>query len=272
MAVQGNICLLRPRCATSAMPPHRLPLRYGHRYADRRPWPVGRHDHLHRLRCGGSGCAGVRLRRHAGALHAWAAASTLKAADVGADLVGKVEEGLEEDDPRNAAVIADQAGDNVGDCAGMAADIFEPYEVTIVSALILGLALMRMTGDVYWIVFPLLVRFIGQLDRRHLLGAGAGADRREGQRLARDGDCLRSLLRHHHLLLLRAGPDLHPRPRMPSTAASAGHGFRRRHLHRRTPRPGQRRRDQAKPSSRKSPRARGYGFRHHDPQRPGGRS
>ncbi len=84
-----------------------------------------------------------------------------KAADVGADLVGKVEEGLEEDDPRNAAVIADQVGDNVGDCAGMAADIFESYEVTIVSALILGLALMRITGDIYWIVFPLLVRAIG---------------------------------------------------------------------------------------------------------------
>jgi K(+)-stimulated pyrophosphate-energized sodium pump len=84
-----------------------------------------------------------------------------KAADVGADLVGKVEENLEEDDPRNAAVIADQVGDNVGDCAGMAADIFESYEVTIVSALILGLALMRVTGDVYWIIFPLLVRAIG---------------------------------------------------------------------------------------------------------------
>jgi K(+)-stimulated pyrophosphate-energized sodium pump len=84
-----------------------------------------------------------------------------KAADVGADLVGKVEEGLEEDDPRNAAVIADQVGDNVGDCAGMAADIFESYEVTIVSALILGLALLRITGNVYWIIFPLLVRAIG---------------------------------------------------------------------------------------------------------------
>jgi K(+)-stimulated pyrophosphate-energized sodium pump len=84
-----------------------------------------------------------------------------KAADVGADLVGKVEEGLEEDDPRNAAVIADQVGDNVGDCAGMAADIFESYEVTIVSALILGLALVTITGNVYWIVFPLIVRAIG---------------------------------------------------------------------------------------------------------------
>lgn len=86
-----------------------------------------------------------------------------KAADVGADLVGKVEAGLEEDDPRNAAVIADLVGDNVGDCAGMAADIFESYEVTIVSGLILGLALVRMTGDVNWIVFPLLVRGIGVL-------------------------------------------------------------------------------------------------------------
>jgi K(+)-stimulated pyrophosphate-energized sodium pump len=84
-----------------------------------------------------------------------------KAADVGADLVGKVEENLEEDDPRNAAVIADLVGDNVGDCAGMAADIFESYEVTIVSALILGLALVTLTGQLYWIIFPLIVRAIG---------------------------------------------------------------------------------------------------------------
>jgi K(+)-stimulated pyrophosphate-energized sodium pump len=84
-----------------------------------------------------------------------------KAADVGADLVGKVEHDIPEDDPRNAAVIADLVGDNVGDCAGMAADIFESYEVTIVSGLILGLALMAITGDLMWIVYPLIIRAIG---------------------------------------------------------------------------------------------------------------
>ncbi len=86
-----------------------------------------------------------------------------KAADVGADLVGKVEAGIPEDDPRNPAVVADLVGDNVGDCAGMAADIFESYEVTIVSGLILGLALWHITGRLEWIIFPLLVRGIGVL-------------------------------------------------------------------------------------------------------------
>jgi K(+)-stimulated pyrophosphate-energized sodium pump len=84
-----------------------------------------------------------------------------KAADVGADLVGKVEQGLPEDDPRNPAVVADLVGDNVGDCAGMAADIFESYEVTIVSGLILGLALWHITGQLEWIIYPLIVRGIG---------------------------------------------------------------------------------------------------------------
>ena len=82
-----------------------------------------------------------------------------KAADVGADLVGKIEKGIPEDDPRNAATIADNVGDNVGDCAGMAADIFESYEVTIVSAMILGWASFGHKG----VVFPLLVRAIGVL-------------------------------------------------------------------------------------------------------------
>jgi K(+)-stimulated pyrophosphate-energized sodium pump len=86
-----------------------------------------------------------------------------KAADVGADLVGKVEKDIPEDDPRNAAVVADLVGDNVGDCAGMAADIFESYEVTIVSALILGLALVAAdpTHSLKWIVYPLIIRGIG---------------------------------------------------------------------------------------------------------------
>jgi K(+)-stimulated pyrophosphate-energized sodium pump len=86
-----------------------------------------------------------------------------KAADVGADLVGKVEAGIPEDDPRNPAVVADLVGDNVGDCAGMAADIFESYEVTIVAGLILGLALWHITGRMEWIVYPLIVRGIGVL-------------------------------------------------------------------------------------------------------------
>jgi K(+)-stimulated pyrophosphate-energized sodium pump len=86
-----------------------------------------------------------------------------KAADVGADLVGKIEAGIDEDDPRNPAVIADLVGDNVGDCAGMAADIFESYEVTIVSSLILGVALFSLTGHYEWIIFPLLVRGVGVL-------------------------------------------------------------------------------------------------------------
>lgn len=86
-----------------------------------------------------------------------------KAADVGADLVGKVEAGVPEDDPRNAAAIADLVGDNVGDFSGMAEDVFESYEVTIVSAMILGLAVMQLdpTHSLKWIVYPLLVRAIG---------------------------------------------------------------------------------------------------------------
>jgi len=86
-----------------------------------------------------------------------------KAADVGADLVGKVEAGIPEDDPRNAAVIADLVGDNVGDCAGRGADLFESTAAENIGAMILGVAIFTATKNPAWIMFPLVVRAVGIL-------------------------------------------------------------------------------------------------------------
>ncbi|MCR4393365.1 MAG: sodium-translocating pyrophosphatase [Dehalococcoidales bacterium] len=84
-----------------------------------------------------------------------------KAADMGADLVGKVEAGIPEDDPRNAAVIADLVGDNVGDCAGRGADLFESTAAENIGAMVLGIALYITTNQIGWILFPLVVRSFG---------------------------------------------------------------------------------------------------------------
>jgi K(+)-stimulated pyrophosphate-energized sodium pump len=91
-----------------------------------------------------------------------------KAADVGADLVGKVEAGIPEDDPRNAAVVADLVGDNVGDCAGRGADLFESMSAENIGAMILGVAIYAVSGDIAWILFPLVLRSFG------LIATGVG--------------------------------------------------------------------------------------------------
>ncbi|SMO60274.1 sodium-translocating pyrophosphatase [Propioniciclava tarda] len=109
-----------------------------------------------------------------------------KAADVGADLVGKVEVGIPEDDPRNAATIADNVGDNVGDCAGMAADLFESYAVTLVASLILGKAALGEQG----LVFPILIAAVGVVVA--LIGIAA-------TRIKRDEPGLRGINRGFYL-------------------------------------------------------------------------
>jgi K(+)-stimulated pyrophosphate-energized sodium pump len=146
-----------------------------------------------------------------------------KAADVGADLVGKVEANIPEDDPRNAATIADNVGDNVGDCAGMAADIFESYEVTIVAAMILGYASFGHKG----VIFPLLVRAIGvvgSIISTYSVRAGADSTSDEALHSVHRGFIIGSIISVVGFMLLGLGY-LHFDDTYIKNYPQAGYGF-----------------------------------------------
>ena len=113
-----------------------------------------------------------------------------KAADVGADLVGKVEAGIPEDDPRNAAVIADLVGDNVGDCAGRGADLFESTAAENIGAMILGVAIYAATKNPAWILFPLVIRALGTIASGIGLLTVRGADQANPMGALNHGYCV----------------------------------------------------------------------------------
>jgi K(+)-stimulated pyrophosphate-energized sodium pump len=124
-----------------------------------------------------------------------------KAADVGADLVGKVEQGIPEDDPRNAAVIADNVGDNVGDCAGMAADLFESYQVTLAASIILGAATYGASAR--GVLFPLMVMGIGVVVAVvGILGVAPRSENEPGMRAINRGFFLSAVLAAAGVLFL----------------------------------------------------------------------